>query len=527
MIVRTSALLIAWIQMMVAGALHKNKRNCCPYRQSPLGALRPARAQQRLVNRQWSFFAGDRTNPSSRMCFHAPLRFSSPIFPDSRKGPSLPDFQRRLCHLLGFGKPRSSLLLGANPKERHPDSLRALSYFLTDGALSRMQNTLEFLDDQTPIDDTDAKRGHGNSGVQQFSSRRTIVDAVLDDIRPKATTRADCKYTDTVPPPVELLEQHVGSILPRPSDVNENYGQNPTVAMTALAHSLWLYIIRPHEDVVIDATCGNGYDAVALSKILFGWPNFDCGSSMPVPENSDSARLICIDIQQEACQKTLSALSAVIPRRTLEDRVQILCQSHSPLRAESFPNVQSGSVGLAVYNLGFLPNQPRSHRGATGSNQTEGFKSHSGADSLAHSEPSSSFNATTAAASTIQSLGDAVQLLRVGGMLSVMTYPRSNPQEHEAVRIFVEALALFSSTQRSWEEYIQSEETFEGMRRSLRRLEALSPDSSEEAGIRKTLLESLQQVKRNGCMNQGWRVHEHCKLGWVNAPVLYTATRIR
>jgi Putative rRNA methylase len=505
---------------MVAGALHKSKRNCCPCRQSPLGDLRPARAQQRLVNRQWSFFAGDRTNPSARMCFYAPLRFSSPIFPDSRKGPSLPDFQRRLCHLLSSGEPRSCLRLRANPKERHPDSLRTLSYFLMDGALSRVQNTLKFLDDQTPIN-TDAKRGHGNSGAHQFSSRRTIVNAVLDDIRPKATTRADCKSTDTVPPPVESLEQHAGSILPRPSDVNENYGQNPTVAMTALAHSLWLYIIRPHEDVVIDATCGNGHDAVALSKILFGWPNFDSGSSMSVP--SESARLICIDIQQEACQKTLSALSAVIPRRTLEERVQILCQSHSPLRAEFFPNVQSESVGLVVYNLGFLPNQPRPQGGATGSNQTEDTKSHSGADSPAHSEPSSSFNATTAATSTIQSLGDAVQLLRVGGMLSVMTYPRSNPQEHEAVRIFVEALALFSSTQRSWEEFIQSEETFEGMRRSLR----LSPDSSEEAGIRKTLLESLQQVKRNGCMNQGWRVHEHCKLGWVNAPVLYTATRIR
>ena len=47
------------------------------------------------------------------------------------------------------------------------------------------------------------------------------------------------------------------------------YLSNPNVTPTALAHSLWRETIIPGVDTVIDATCGNGKDSVALSEMLF------------------------------------------------------------------------------------------------------------------------------------------------------------------------------------------------------------------------------------------------------------------
>eukprot|EP00984_Skeletonema_dohrnii_P034806 scaffold33700_cov127-Skeletonema_dohrnii-CCMP3373.AAC.1 len=47
------------------------------------------------------------------------------------------------------------------------------------------------------------------------------------------------------------------------------YLGNPSVTPTALAHSLWAKTILSHQDTVIDATCGNGKDCLALAKMLF------------------------------------------------------------------------------------------------------------------------------------------------------------------------------------------------------------------------------------------------------------------
>ena len=99
-------------------------------------------------------------------------------------------------------------------------------------------------------------------------------------------------------------------------------------------------------------------------------------------------------------------------------------------------------------------------------------------------------------------------LLRVGGMLSVMTYPRTNREEDFAVRAFLEGLALFSSSTMSWESYVESE-----------------LDCSD--ALRERLADALRRVLDHGGRKQTWRVHEHKKLGWVDSPILLTAIRIK
>ncbi|MCP5492800.1 MAG: class I SAM-dependent methyltransferase [Chlamydiales bacterium] len=89
----------------------------------------------------------------------------------------------------------------------------------------------------------------------------------------------------------------------------------------SLAHLLWKQHLKPG-DWVIDATCGNGYDAEFLSQLGLG-------------------KLTCIDIQSAAIEATRS--------RVPEAYMYLGCHSQLPLEAIG-PNLR-----LIVYNLGYLP----------------------------------------------------------------------------------------------------------------------------------------------------------------------------
>jgi hypothetical protein len=172
-------------------------------------------------------------------------------------------------------------------------------------------------------------------------------------------------------------------------------------------------------------------------------------------------------------------LNQLLPSHILEQNVRVYQTSHASISSLLDKNNRSNTqIALIVYNLGFLPNSDKEQQ--------------------------------TTTKTTIESLADAALLLRIGGMISVVTYPRSNPEEDRAVRAFLEGLALFSC----------STDTF-AWQEPARNLAAT------DAVVRSHITRALQNVLDGGGTQQTWRVHEHRKLGWIDAPVLLTATRIK
>lgn len=157
-----------------------------------------------------------------------------------------------------------------------------------------------------------------------------------------------------------------------------------------LAHTYWQKIVAP-SDCVIDATCGNGHDTLALAKLLAV-----CGT--------DGGCLIAMDLQESAIAATRVLLNLHLPH--LADRIQFYQQCHS-----SFPAwIQPASVKLIVYNLGYLPGSDKS--------------------------------LTTVSQTTEQSLLAALPLISAGGVISVTCYPGhpAGQLETERVRNFVATL---------------------------------------------------------------------------------------
>ena len=137
-----------------------------------------------------------------------------------------------------------------------------------------------------------------------------------------------------------------------------------------MAHSYWQRIVLPG-DTVIDATCGNGHDTLALARMAL------------TPE---MGALYGLDIQPKAVEGCRRILQENLPADTLT-RVTLHTGCHSCFPASISPH----SVRLIVYNLGYLPGGDKS--------------------------------LTTAAESTIASLEAAKGLLMPGGALSITCYP--------------------------------------------------------------------------------------------------------
>lgn len=87
-------------------------------------------------------------------------------------------------------------------------------------------------------------------------------------------------------------------------------------------YSIWKELVQP-QDIVIDATCGNGHDTLRLAAL--------------------SNHVIAIDLQKEALDHAKQLING--------DSVQWFHQSH-----ETFPeNILPNTVKLIIYNLGYLP----------------------------------------------------------------------------------------------------------------------------------------------------------------------------
>lgn len=152
-----------------------------------------------------------------------------------------------------------------------------------------------------------------------------------------------------------------------------------------LAHHYWGAALQAG-DTVIDATCGNGHDTLALAQRV-------------IPEEGNPCPLVhAIDIQQEAIESCRALLEKELKPKQLAAVVYHHC-SHEQLAVD----VADGSVAAVVYNLGYLPGGDKSR--------------------------------TTVTTSTLKSLEAALVLIKPGGIICVTCYPGhlAGAEEEKAV----------------------------------------------------------------------------------------------
>lgn len=146
---------------------------------------------------------------------------------------------------------------------------------------------------------------------------------------------------------------------------------------TELAQSLLRESIL-EGDVVIDATAGNGHDTKFLAE---------CAGV--------AGRVLAFDIQERAIDSARETIGSA----GFEERVEFHQVSHARMKEHA----EVGTVAAAMFNLGYLPGDDH--------------------------------NLTTQSNETLSALSAAADLLKSGGLLSVICYPGHPEGAAEAVRV--------------------------------------------------------------------------------------------
>lgn len=141
-----------------------------------------------------------------------------------------------------------------------------------------------------------------------------------------------------------------------------------SLSLVQEAHKRIRSILLPG-DIVIDATVGNGYDTLFLADCI-----------------QPGGRVFGFDIQEAALISTRNKLA----QGELAEYVELIQASHSDMIANIKPAYR-GQIKAIMFNLGYLP----------GSDKT----------------------ITTQAQSTLVALNQALDLLALNGIISVMAYP--------------------------------------------------------------------------------------------------------
>ncbi|KAL7593661.1 hypothetical protein Lser_V15G34080 [Lactuca serriola] len=105
---------------------------------------------------------------------------------------------------------------------------------------------------------------------------------------------------------------------------------------TQVAHSVWEHVVKKG-DAVVDATCGNGYDTLAMVNM--------------VADKSRVGRVYAMDIQETAIKNTMSLLDRSLHPNEKE-MVQLYATCHSEME-QVVP--RSATVRVVAFNLGYLP----------------------------------------------------------------------------------------------------------------------------------------------------------------------------
>ncbi len=143
---------------------------------------------------------------------------------------------------------------------------------------------------------------------------------------------------------------------------------------TELAQTILRESIR-EGDAVIDATAGNGHDTLFLAECV-----------------GNAGRVLAFDIQEAA----IRAARAKIKDAGFGDRVSFHRTSHAAMAEHA----QAGSIAAVMFNLGYLPGEDH--------------------------------DLTTEAGETLKAIGIAADLLKPGGVLSVVCYPGHEAGADEA-----------------------------------------------------------------------------------------------
>ncbi|RZC66174.1 hypothetical protein C5167_009864 [Papaver somniferum] len=160
---------------------------------------------------------------------------------------------------------------------------------------------------------------------------------------------------------------------------------------TELAHLIWQRIVQKG-DYVVDATCGNGYDTLALLKM--------------VADESGKGRVYGMDIQSCALKNTSSLLDESLNTNERE-LVELFHLCHSRMEDVISEGI---FLRLVVFNLGYLP----------------------GGDKAIITVPEK----------TSQALESACRLMGPGGLISVMVYVGhpGGREEYETIQSFASGL---------------------------------------------------------------------------------------
>lgn len=142
-------------------------------------------------------------------------------------------------------------------------------------------------------------------------------------------------------------------------------------------------------DVAVDATVGNGHDTLFLARAV-----------------ADQGQVYGFDIQQQALDSAWQRLDAA----GLAQRVHLYHAGHETLLLQ-LPASLHGKVKVIMFNLGYLPGGDKQR--------------------------------TTASATTLAALQQALHLLAPGGLLSVMAYTGhpGGREEAEVVKAWTRGLA--------------------------------------------------------------------------------------
>lgn len=162
---------------------------------------------------------------------------------------------------------------------------------------------------------------------------------------------------------------------------------------TEVAHSVWGRIIQ-EGDALVDATCGNGYDTLAMVKMI--------------ADMSNTGRVYAMDIQQEALENTSSLLEESLNPDEAK-HVELFTICHSKME-EIIP--KGAPVRLVAFNLGYLP----------GGDKTIITKSNT----------------------TLQALEASKRILIPGGLISTLVYigHPGGREEFETVEAFASGLSV-------------------------------------------------------------------------------------
>lgn len=150
------------------------------------------------------------------------------------------------------------------------------------------------------------------------------------------------------------------------SPTNDTLTHKHNARLTTVAHQLIKKVLRPG-DIAIDATAGNGNDTFLLAKL-----------TLP------SGKVFSFDIQDSALTRTSERL------KTIDHHHVVLLRHDHAEAASLIPKEAHGEITAIVFNLGYLP----------GSDQS----------------------VVTHSASTVKAIAIALELLKAGGLLSVLCY---------------------------------------------------------------------------------------------------------